>query len=90
MLIALNEAFDKDTIDNLIFLSKIPRKTLGLSGDGVLKFSKLISADLAQFEIIIRNGPLIVYDVYLTQKGLLLFQAWQKGEDQELRKVLSS
>lgn len=89
MLISLNEAFDKDAVDNLLFLSKIPRKTLALSGDGVLRFSKLLSSGLAQFEVIAQNGPLIIYDVFLTERGKLLVEAWKKGEEQDLRGAIS-
>ncbi|MEW6328970.1 MAG: HNH endonuclease signature motif containing protein [Candidatus Micrarchaeota archaeon] len=89
VLISLNAAFDKDTLDNLLFLSKVQRKTLALSGDGVLKFSKLLSAGLAQCEIIMQNGPIIVYDVFLTEKGRRFVEAWKTGREEELRKAIS-
>ena len=89
MLISLNEAFDKETIDNLLFLSQIKKRQLALSGDGVLKFSKLLSSGLASFTIMMQNGPLVNYDVFLTDKGKLLVDAWKKGEETGLRDALN-
>ena len=88
MLVSLNGAFDKVTIDDLIFLYKTPRNVLMLSGDGVLKFSKLIAADLADYTIAMQNGPLINYEVWLSDRGRLLVEAWGKGDIEELRKYL--
>ena len=86
MLVSLNGAFDKVTIDDLIFLYKTPRNVLMLSGDGVLKFSKLIAADLADYTIAMQNGPLINYEVWLSDRGRLLVEAWGKGDMEELKK----
>lgn len=88
MLVALNGAFDKTTIDDLVFLKMLPRKTLALSGGDVLKFSKLIAAGLARFEMIMQNGPIVIYDVYLTEKGKILIEAWEKGEKNDLEKAI--
>ena len=88
MLVSLNGAFDKVTIDDLIFLYKTPRNVLMLSGDGVLKFSKLIAADLADYTIAMQNGPLINYEVWLSDRGRLLVEAWGKGDIEELKKYL--
>jgi len=90
MLVALNGAFDKETISNLLFLKKLPRHTLALSGDGILKFSHLISADLARFQILIRNGPIIVYEIFLTDKGNQLVEAWIKGEELQPKEALKT
>ena len=88
MLISLNGAFDKATIDDLIFLKKVTPKTLAISGDGVLKFSKLIAAELASYSILMQNGPIINYEVQLTPKGKLLIDAWEKGNNEELKRYL--
>lgn len=75
MLVTLTGAFDKATIDDLIFLFKTPRHVLMLSGDGVLKFSKLIAANLAHYNIHMQNGPLINHEVWLSERGHLLVDA---------------
>ena len=88
MLVSLNGAFDKATIDDLVFLHKTPRNVLMLSGDGVLKFSKLIAADLANYRLAMQNGPLINYEVWLSDRGKFLVEAWAKGDIEELKKYL--
>lgn len=88
MLVSLNGAFDKATIDDLLFLYKTPRNQLMLSGDGVLKFSKLIAADLAVYRIAMKNGPLVTYEVWLSERGRFLVEAWEKGKVEELKKYL--
>ena len=55
MLVALNGAFDNPTIDLLLFLSECPKGKLIVSGDGVLKFSRVLSADLAEWEMLANN-----------------------------------
>jgi len=79
MLVSLNNAFDREAIDNLLFLAGLAPNQLGVSGDGVLKFSRLIAANLAGFKLIMQNGPLILYDVYLSSKGRTLVDAWKSG-----------
>src|SRR5947209_3600812 len=41
-LVALNFAFDRESVDNLLFLRNLVKGQLLVSGDGVLKFSQLI------------------------------------------------
>jgi hypothetical protein len=88
MLVSLNGAFDKATIDDLIFLYNTPRNVLMLSGDGILKFSKLISANLAEYTIFMQNGPLINYEIWLSDRGRFLVEAWGNGNVEELKKYL--
>lgn len=81
MLISLNFAFDRDSIDNLLFLRSLNEGQLIISGDGVLKFSRLIASGLAQF----KSVGLIVdthrtYEVELSTKGIMLVDAWIKGD----------
>jgi hypothetical protein len=87
MLVSLNGAFDKATIDDLLFLFKTSQ-SLVLSGDGVLKFSKLISANLANYTLFFNYGTHINYQVFLTDRGRLLVEAWEKGNIEELKKYL--
>lgn len=80
MLVALSNAFDYQTIDDLIFLSKLKPHTLCVSGDGVLKFSRLMAAGLAGFQLFSQNGPLLLYDIFLTDKGKSFIAAWNDGD----------
>lgn len=89
ILVSLNAAFDRQTIDDLLFLSKVPDNSLGISGDGVLRFSRLIGADLATFTLISQNGILLLYKVLLTQKGKQLVDAWYSGSRSTVEQVLS-
>jgi hypothetical protein len=42
IIVALNHAFDKESISNLLFLKKTLTNEVAVSGDGVLKFSHLM------------------------------------------------
>jgi hypothetical protein len=90
MLVTLNGAFDRLAIDDLLFLEKLPRNTLALSGDGVLKFSKLLAAGMAQFVLLMQNGPIVTYDIFLTPKGKMIVEAWKQGEKEKLEKAINS
>ena len=79
MLVSLSHAFDVSTIDDLLFLKATQSSNLLVSGDGVLKFSRLIGAGLAGFKLMMQNGPMILYQVALTPKGNQLVDAWHSG-----------
>jgi HNH endonuclease len=79
MLVSLSHAFDTNTIDDLLFLKTPDIQSLRVSGDGVLKFSRLIAAGLASFRLTMQNGPLIIYEIGLTEKGERLVDAWMSG-----------
>ena len=79
ILVSLSQAFDTNTIDDLLFLKAPNIGNLRVSGDGVLKFSRLIAAGLAQFRLMIQNGPLVLYEVTLTPRGEQLIDAWITG-----------
>lgn len=89
MLVSLNHAFDKESIDNLLFLKVAPPNSLAISGDGVLKFSHLIAAGYATYRIIMQNGPLVNYTVELTDKGNRILDAWFSGNREQVREALS-
>lgn len=80
MLVALSSAFDSQALDDLIFLSNLKRRQLCVSGDGVIKFSRLIAAGLAQFQLVMQNGPIVQYEVLLTGRGKSFVSAWQAGD----------
>jgi len=79
-LVSLSEAFDRGSVDDLLFLRDLQPQSLAISGDGVLKFSRLIAAGLAQFILMMQNGPIILYEVHLSPKGIQLVDAWKSGD----------
>ena len=88
MLVALSQAFDKQAVDDLLFLEKLKPNELAVSGDGVLRFSRLIAADLAGFRLLLQNGPIVLYEVGVTERGMMLVDAWKKGDRELVSKAL--
>ena len=88
MLVSLSHAFDTQAIDDLLFLSTLKRGDLHISGDGVLRFSRLIAAGLASFGLSLRNGPIFLYEVAATEHGMQLIHAWKAGDRLALKAVL--
>jgi hypothetical protein len=89
LLVSLTKAFDVFVVDQLLFLNKPQTPNLGVSGDGVLQFARLIAAGLATFKLKLKNGPLLLYSVYLTETGKQLVSAWSSGDRTKVEKVLS-
>jgi hypothetical protein len=91
MLTALNGAFDNQTIDLLLFISTINKGQLIISGDGLLKFARVLSAGLAQAEMLANNNNVIVtYTVWISEKGRRLIDAWKSGDRIALKTALGA
>ena len=104
ILVTLGNAFDKESIDNLLFLHSLRgRESPIISGDTVFRFSKLISARLVTFTRRDRrmngfrglktaaSGVEMVplgYTLTLTNKGKLIVDAWKRGDREALRSAL--
>ena len=88
MLVSLSHAFDQATIDDLLFLATPEAANLRVSGDGALKFSRLVAAGLATFSLFMQNGPLLLYRVGLTPKGAQLVSTWRSGDRAAVRALL--
>src|ERR1035441_4161897 len=88
MLVSLSRAFDTPTIDDLLFLAIPQVESLQVTGDGVLKFSRLIAAGFATFNLTMQNGPLILYAVRLAPKGVQLINAWREGDRKAVAETL--
>ena len=88
MLISLSHAFDQQTIDDLLFLATPEAANLRVSGDGALKFSRLVAAGLATFGLVMQNGPLLLYQVGLTPRGAKIVSIWRSGNRQAVREFL--
>jgi hypothetical protein len=90
VLVSLSQAFDFAALDQLLFLAKPETRNLRVSGDGVLQFSRLIAAGLATYELFMRNGPILLYEVALTSRGTALVAAWSSGDRLAVARVLGS
>lgn len=90
VLISLSQAFDLAALDQMLFLNRPEVGNLRVSGDGVLQFSRLIAAGLATFRLFMQNGPIILYEVALTDRGRALVMAWSRGDRQAVGSVLAS
>ncbi len=89
MLVAITRAFDVEAIDRLLFLELCEKDYLIVSGDGLLNFSRLIAAGLADMEQKANNAnQLVTYAVNISDKGGLLIEAWREGDRTRLRTVI--
>lgn len=92
ILVALNHAFDKESISNLLFLRKIsaktPYKEFAISADGVLKFAHLIASGLVDYQAY-GSGPRWDYLMNLTDKGNRIIDAWFSGNRDQVKQALS-
>jgi HNH endonuclease len=80
MLVSISQAFDREAIDLLLFADKLERSPpLKISGDGVLRFNRLIAAEFVNFQLAPTVGIDYLYFVKLAPKGQLLVDAWKKG-----------
>jgi len=94
LALALNEAFDRRSVDMLLALHKL-EQIWRLTGDGALQLAPLVAAGLVH----VRRYPEgriggrlpvseMMYLAELTAKGKLFVDAWRKG-DQSAAVVLS-
>lgn len=89
MLVAINRAFDLESIDRLMFLEKQPRDYLVVQGDGVLHFDRLIAAGLATFKQKSNNeNQIVTYSVNISKKGRMLIKAWGAGDHAQIKQAV--
>jgi hypothetical protein len=91
LLLALNEAFDKKSINILLALDKqgVIRR---VTGNGVIQLAALVASDMIQIQEyshktigtfqVAFNQTEEMYAVTFTEKGRILVANWKKG-DQE-------
>ena len=90
-LVAINRAFDLESIDRLMFLEPLRKDALIVTGDGVLYFDRLIAAGLASFTLkSYNNGLLVTYAVNLSPKGKMLIEAWKSGDHLKIERAVTS
>ncbi len=94
MLHALNNAFDRESMDLLLYLHHRGDEPHWYSGDGVLRFAGLFAAGLVQLgkqssaETFV-NMYASCHEVVLSQKGVLLVEAWKAGDEATYERALS-
>jgi len=96
MLVALNHAFDRSSMDLLLFLYKPRFSGTYYSADGLLRFAGLIAAGLVQEGSAVGGGLVMgnnvstsVHQVQLTERGRLLLEAWLEGDEESYRNIVS-
>jgi hypothetical protein len=91
ILVALNNAFDVEAIDRLMFLHSLTKDVLIISGDGVLQFSRLIAAGFAEFQQKANNNfQIVTYAINISAKGQQLIEAWRRGNRTEVSKLVGA
>lgn len=89
LLLAINEAYDRESVDLLLALDK--SGPLWVTGDSLPDYSSLVAADLVRFEQVGdgRSWSLNVgpdhppANVRLTEKGSHLVEEWKNGNQRE-------
>jgi HNH endonuclease len=102
LLHALNHAFNKESMDLLLYLSHPGIENIWYTGDGFLKFAGLVAAGLVevaefQFSVGVRYGyssaptspPTTAVRVKLSDKGKLLVDSWLKGDEAQYKAALA-
>jgi hypothetical protein len=102
LLHALNHAFNKESMDLLLYLSHPDIENVWYTGDGFLKFAGLVAASLvevaeSQFSVGVRYGngaptspPTTAVRVKLSDKGRLLVDSWMNGDEAQYKAGLAS
>ena len=77
LLLALNEALDRKSIDLLLALDIVG--TVFVGGEGVLECASLIASGLVKHDQYNVAGPIPAYAVSLTAKGRIMVAGWKSG-----------
>jgi hypothetical protein len=99
MLHALNHAFSKESMDLLLFLHQRGTSHHWYSADGVLRFVGLFAAGLVKFgkessadsfvsSETMEHVYVSCHEVMLSEKGILLVEAWKSGDEARYKAVL--
>ncbi|MGO9460060.1 MAG: hypothetical protein ACLP1W_08050 [Rhodomicrobium sp.] len=76
-----NEESQPNKLKDVCTTPSLATDFLVISGDGLLSFSRLIAADLAEMTLKANNNnQLVTYSVKLSEKGRQLIHAWKKGD----------
>jgi hypothetical protein len=99
LLVALNQGFDRQGMELLLFLHKTKDNQLWYSADGLLSFAGLIGAglvEIAQTEMTFmapnerRKFTQTSHKLMMTERGRLLIEAWLAVNEQRYRELVSA
>jgi hypothetical protein len=89
MLLSLNEAFDRRSIDILLMLSNPAHHRVLVSGDALLDCAALLASGLVSAPMLMDSRRTTRYPEYyslkLTDKGRLLVEAWKEGDQSRFK-----
>ena len=74
LLMSLNQAYSRKSVDILLTLRKIPRITL--RGEGMIEIADLISSGLVQW----CQKHTDLFDIMLSKKGVIFVEEWTSGK----------
>jgi hypothetical protein len=77
LLLAINEAYDRRSVDLLLMLDAVGM--VYVSGDGMLECASLIAGGLVERKVFNTGRPIPNYGVHLTDRGRALVGAWKQG-----------
>lgn len=96
---ALNHAFNKESMDLLLYLNQSDMEKVWYSGDGLLRFAGLIAAELVEVaeSVLCQHFKYGTYPqilstavrVHLTDKGRQLVDSWLTGNEEEYKALLN-
>ena len=100
LLLALNEAFDRRSIDLLLTIAGLGR-IVGVSADGLPHYAGLLASNLVylvhDFQETTAGGQQLHhslgignYAAFLTERGKLFVEGWKKGDQRAAIKLPSS
>jgi HNH endonuclease len=97
ILLALNEGYDKKTLDMLVALGHAPNDCIFVTGDGLLSCSALVAGDLVdvapwgQKQYSYQLGYQVPqYQLSLNSRGRALIEAWRQGDQQAVVALTSA
>jgi len=94
VLVGLSQAFDRRTVDDLLFLKSVKREVREYvcTGDGVSRFTQLYAAGLATFQFFAgqrgSGGNTDWYRVAISPKGERLLEGWLQGNQDILTEAV--
>jgi hypothetical protein len=93
ILLSLNHAFDQDSMDLLLYLRQYGGGLITYSGDGLVRFARLMAAGLAKISgsrpLSPTNTLIYQHGVELTDRGRLLVEAWIAGDPELYQRAIN-